>query len=99
MSRHRAVLSTVLFAGVGLINAFPVVGVLGSAPLTSLYGQTIAHGTPWVRHSISESAAHCLVERGLPGQASMFVTADVWYGREALKLSGVAIRDDERRQP
>ena len=32
----------VLFVVVGLINALPLVGVLGSAQLASLYGQTVS---------------------------------------------------------
>lgn len=35
-------LGKVLFVVVGLINAFPMLGVLGSEQLASLYGQTIA---------------------------------------------------------
>jgi hypothetical protein len=33
----------VLLVVVGLINAIPAVGVLGSAQLASLYGQTVSH--------------------------------------------------------
>jgi hypothetical protein len=36
------ILTKILFVVVGLLNAFPVVGVLGSAQLESLYGQAIA---------------------------------------------------------
>jgi hypothetical protein len=36
------VFTKVLFVLVGLLNAFPVVGVLGPAQLASLYGLTIA---------------------------------------------------------
>jgi hypothetical protein len=41
-ARTRHYLSAALFAIAGLINAYPVVGVLGAGQLQSLYGTTVS---------------------------------------------------------